>query len=1126
MSVSVSPSTNSTTTILANSSYVQLFTAYGAGTDVGYDWSVYSGTLPPGTSLDTVDSTVSGTLNTAGTFSYQIKATDGATGAFGVSGTLTVVVDTSGISISPSGDASASGYIYVNNSYSQQNIASFGYLPYTYSVSSGTIPPGTSLDPSSGLVSGTPTTVGIYSYYIQATDNSDHTATTGTITATISGMTIDPSDNIDTSGCANTLYSQQNTASYGYTPYTYSVSSGTIPTDTSLDPSSGLVSGYPDASGIYSYQIQATDTSGHTATTGTITATISSLPLVISPSGNIDTSGIVNYIYSQQNTASYGVGTYTYSVVDTSGQIIPPGTTLDTSSGLVSGTPTTAGIYSYQIQATDSVGDIATTGTITVTISSLPLVISPSGNIDTSGYVNDIYSQQNTASYGVGTYTYSVGTGSLPTGTTLDTSSGLVYGTPTTAGIYSYQIQATDSVGDIATTGTITATISDMVISPSGNINTTGIVNNLYSQQNTASQGYTPYTYSIGTGSLPTGTTLDTSSGLVSGTPTKSGTYSYQIQATDSTGATAITGTITATISSLPLAIDPSGNINTTGYVNSFYIQKNTATGGITPYTYSVSSGSLPTDTSLNTVIGSVYGYPNESGTYSYQIQATDSSGETAVTGTITATIGILPLAIDPSGNINTSGVVNDQYIQKNTAKYGYLPYTYSVSSGTIPKSTILDTSSGSVSGFATTAGTCSYQIQATDSTGATATTGTITVTISSSVSTDPSGNYDQSGEADPSGNTYSNFSGSYKQNNSRGIYKQQTTATGGTPPYTFLLISGTLPNICTLNSSTGLVNGTPTKTGKFKYKVRATDSKGLYDDTGTITATIYPHVSITPNTTTSTGNIGVPYTQTNTANDGVASYIYSLYSGTLPPGTNLNTSTGVVSGIPTKTVSTLNILNVKKGIVSKTSSKNTQYTYQIGVTDSLGATANTDVITATITDDTPCFNHDTKILCLNNNLEEEYIPIQDLRKGNLVKTYLHGYRKISCIGKGQMKNNPDDWQKCMYKMKKTKTNGLIEDLIVTGGHSILVDELTHEEQEEQKKIKFNLKIDDKHLLLLGLSKSNKFIQMKDSKIYTYYHLVPENNGDDNQRFGIWANGVLSETPSKYTFMEHNFEDI
>jgi len=941
MSVSVSPSTNSTTTILANSSYVQLFTAYGAGTDVGYDWSVYSGTLPPGTSLDTVDSTVSGTLNTAGTFSYQIKATDGATGAFGVSGTLTVVVDTSGISISPSGDASASGYIYVNNSYSQQNIASFGYLPYTYSVSSGTIPPGTSLDPSSGLVSGTPTTVGIYSYYIQATDNSDHTATTGTITATISGMTIDPSDNIDTSGCANTLYSQQNTASYGYTPYTYSVSSGTIPTDTSLDPSSGLVSGYPDASGIYSYQIQATDTSGHTATTGTITATISSLPLVISPSGNIDTSGIVNYIYSQQNTASYGVGTYTYSV----------------------------------------------------------------------------------------------GTGSLPTGTTLDTSSGLVYGTPTTAGIYSYQIQATDSVGDIATTGTITATISDMVISPSGNINTTGIVNNLYSQQNTASQGYTPYTYSIGTGSLPTGTTLDTSSGLVSGTPTKSGTYSYQIQATDSTGATAITGTITATISSLPLAIDP-------------------------------------------------------------------------------------------SGNINTSGVVNDQYIQKNTAKYGYLPYTYSVSSGTIPKSTILDTSSGSVSGFATTAGTCSYQIQATDSTGATATTGTITVTISSSVSTDPSGNYDQSGEADPSGNTYSNFSGSYKQNNSRGIYKQQTTATGGTPPYTFLLISGTLPNICTLNSSTGLVNGTPTKTGKFKYKVRATDSKGLYDDTGTITATIYPHVSITPNTTTSTGNIGVPYTQTNTANDGVASYIYSLYSGTLPPGTNLNTSTGVVSGIPTKTVSTLNILNVKKGIVSKTSSKNTQYTYQIGVTDSLGATANTDVITATITDDTPCFNHDTKILCLNNNLEEEYIPIQDLRKGNLVKTYLHGYRKISCIGKGQMKNNPDDWQKCMYKMKKTKTNGLIEDLIVTGGHSILVDELTHEEQEEQKKIKFNLKIDDKHLLLLGLSKSNKFIQMKDSKIYTYYHLVPENNGDDNQRFGIWANGVLSETPSKYTFMEHNFEDI
>ena len=88
------------------------------------------------------------------------------------------------------------------------------------------------------------------------------------------------------------------------------------------------------------------------------------------------------------------------------------------------------------------------------------------------------------------------------------------------------------------------------------------------------------------------------------------------------------------------------------------------------------------------------------------------------------------------------------------------------------------------------------------------------------------------------------------------------------------------------------------------------------------------------------------------------------------------------------------------------------------------------------------CFNEGTKILCLNNLGEEEYIPIENLRKGNLVKTYNRGYRKIDLIGKQIMKNDPDRCRPCMYKLKKTEENGLTEDLFITGGHSILVDDL------------------------------------------------------------------------------------
>jgi hypothetical protein len=168
-----------------------------------------------------------------------------------------------------------------------------------------------------------------------------------------------------------------------------------------------------------------------------------------------------------------------------------------------------------------------------------------------------------------------------------------------------------------------------------------------------------------------------------------------------------------------------------------------------------------------------------------------------------------------------------------------------------------------------------------------------------------------------------------------------------------------------------------------------------------------------------------------------------------------------------------------------------------------------------------PCFNFDTEILCLVQE-KEKYIPVQNLRKGDLVKTYLHGYRKIDLIEKGSLINNINIWHNCMYKMKKTKENGLIEDLIVTGGHGILVDNLLQEEYNKQEKLGLNTKIDNKYLVTSGFS--NRFLKIKDSNVYEYYSLVLENEGDDNQRFGIWANGILAETPSKNQFMMNTYQ--
>ena len=165
----------------------------------------------------------------------------------------------------------------------------------------------------------------------------------------------------------------------------------------------------------------------------------------------------------------------------------------------------------------------------------------------------------------------------------------------------------------------------------------------------------------------------------------------------------------------------------------------------------------------------------------------------------------------------------------------------------------------------------------------------------------------------------------------------------------------------------------------------------------------------------------------------------------------------------------------------------------------------------------TPCFNKGTKILCLNSMMKEEYIPIENLKKGDLVKSYLHGYRRIDSIGSNKMINNPEHFNLSMYKMEKTDTNGLTEDLIVTGGHSILVDDLG--DNYKENKIRFNgtiPKIDDKFLLLSAVSK--EFTQLTDTDEYIYYHLVLENNGNNDERFGIWANGILTESMSKNYF--------
>jgi hypothetical protein len=166
------------------------------------------------------------------------------------------------------------------------------------------------------------------------------------------------------------------------------------------------------------------------------------------------------------------------------------------------------------------------------------------------------------------------------------------------------------------------------------------------------------------------------------------------------------------------------------------------------------------------------------------------------------------------------------------------------------------------------------------------------------------------------------------------------------------------------------------------------------------------------------------------------------------------------------------------------------------------------------------CFVEGTKLL-VHVHDKDLYVNIEDLRTGDLVNTYLHGKKAIKFIGKGQLKNDKNQWNNCIRRLPKS--GDMTDDLLVTGAHSILVDELSEKESEGMVAIygTADRKIDDKTLVLSWVS--DKFEAIDDEEYYTYYHLVLEND-DTDKRFGIWANGVLTESQCEKHFLAKPYE--
>jgi putative Ig domain-containing protein len=515
----------------------------------------------------------------------------------------------------------------VNQPYSASLTGSGGTPPYTWSVAPA-LPNGLTLNAATGAVTGTPTTEGTTTHTFSLRDNSVPAQTvqqtlTVTVTPPPAAVTITTTSLPD--GTVGQLYSRPVQATGGTGALTWTISAGSLPPNLNLDPATGIVSGTPTRTGTSSFTVRVQDAAGQ-SDTQPLSITINTTPPPPTPPEITITTlppGTVGVAYNQPVQATGGTGALTWSIIAGS---LPANVGLNATNGVISGTPTVEGTSSFTVRVQDAAG--------LSDVQDLSIRIDPPAPPDIltttlpAGTLGQSYSQTLQAIGGTGARNWSIITGNLPPGLNLDANTGVISGTPTVPGTFSFTVQVQDAVG-----GTDQQALSIVInLSNPPDITTTtlsgGTVGQPYSQTLTASGGVGTLTWTVTGGSPPAGLSLSPN-GIISGTPTAPGTANFTVSVTDSLGQSdtqslsiVVSEALAITTNSLPAA--------QVGQPYNVTLQRS---GGIAPFTWSVSPA-LPGGLSLDSATGQITGSPaaGTQGNYPLTFTLQDSSTPTPQT--------------------------------------------------------------------------------------------------------------------------------------------------------------------------------------------------------------------------------------------------------------------------------------------------------------------------------------------------------------------------------------------------------------------------------------------------------------------------------------------------------------
>lgn len=618
------PSTGTTTVAYSGTTFG------GTGGVLPYSWSATG--LPPGLGINSSTGAITGTPTTPGTYSIDVFLTDSGGSSANYAGSIVVAAFPALSGTLP--DATN------GSAYSASYTRTGGHTPFSYTISAGALPTGLTINPSTGVISGTPTVNGAYTFTVRVQDNLGNFTTraqTVNVSAnpSLSGTLTADTEAPYTNGTDPTAYSSGLTLSGGQAPVSWSVS-GTLPPGLSISGSTGVISGntgvISESGGLgytdYNFTVNVVDALGRTANRAQTIRVYWHVRGVgtFSPA----TQGVA---YSQSITSQYGKAAITYSLQS---GVLPTGLSLS-AGGTISGTPSTSGSPSITVRLTDALGK---TADVSQTFVCYPAAtVSGAGPDGTSSVA---YSYSYTGGGGNGTNAFSVSAGSLPPGLSLS-SAGVLSGTPTTPGTYNFTVRNT-SAGSQATVADTIVIVAMPSIAP---VTPRGTETYAYTGSTNGSAGQAPYTYSISAGALPGGLSLNSSTGAITGTPTTAGTYNFTLRLTDNLGNQTTSARSVTIAAALAQSLAYASGQDTVAYSST-----SGASGGWSPYTYAVQSGSLPTGLSLNASTGAITGTPSAVGTFNFTIRVTDADGnikDTAKTIVIAAAPVALNVTISPS---------------------------------------------------------------------------------------------------------------------------------------------------------------------------------------------------------------------------------------------------------------------------------------------------------------------------------------------------------------------------------------------------------------------------------------------------------------------------------------------